>query len=159
MEWDKLISRYLWQGKKPRIRYKTLQLRKESGGLGLPCLRKYYYAAQWRPLICWCSPSYSIRWKDIESAMVEGVPIALKIWQETVKLCGLGNSLRTLRWCTYNTDFLPNKTDDRFRTWIEKGLSNYFTFVRKGVFKSFELVSSKMIFIGIFRSDTISIKT
>ena len=109
MEWDKLISRYLWQGKKPRIRYKTLQLRKESGGflVGLPCLHEYYYAAQLRPLVCWCSPSYSARWKDIESAMIEGVPIAaiiadskltnnmknnlwiniaLKIWQETVKL-------------------------------------------------------------------------
>lgn len=35
MEWDKLISRFLWQGRKPRVRYKTLQLRKEKGGLGL----------------------------------------------------------------------------------------------------------------------------
>lgn len=26
MEWDGLISRYLWQGEKSRIRYKTLQL-------------------------------------------------------------------------------------------------------------------------------------
>lgn len=31
-EWDKIISRFLWQGAKPRIRYKTLQLSKERGG-------------------------------------------------------------------------------------------------------------------------------
>ncbi len=51
-EWDKLISRHLWQGMKPRVKYKILQLRKEERGFGLPCLSKYYYAAQWRPSVC-----------------------------------------------------------------------------------------------------------
>ena len=51
IEWDKMISRFLWQSKKPRIRYRTLQLHKDCGGLGLPCLRDYNYAAQLRPLV------------------------------------------------------------------------------------------------------------
>lgn len=35
-EWDRLISRYIWAGKKPRIQYKILQLSEEKGGLALP---------------------------------------------------------------------------------------------------------------------------
>ena len=48
-EWDKLIFRYIWNGKKPRIKYKTLQLKKEYGVMGLTCLLEYYFAAQLRP--------------------------------------------------------------------------------------------------------------
>ncbi len=32
-EWDKLLSRFIWQGKKPRVKFKTLQLSKERGGV------------------------------------------------------------------------------------------------------------------------------
>ncbi len=32
-KWDKLISRYIWQGRRPRIRYQSLQLAKNKGGL------------------------------------------------------------------------------------------------------------------------------
>lgn len=53
-------------GKKPRIRYKTFQLQKECGGMGLHCLLEYFYAAQLRPLICLCASSYSARWNELE---------------------------------------------------------------------------------------------
>ena len=33
LEWDKILSRFIWVGEKPRIKYKTLQLPKEKGGL------------------------------------------------------------------------------------------------------------------------------
>lgn len=51
-DWDKIISQYIWKAKKPRVKHKVLQLSKEKGGLALPCLRDYYYAAQLRPLVC-----------------------------------------------------------------------------------------------------------
>lgn len=38
MEWDKLLSRFIWAGKKPRVRFKTLKLPKDRGALALPCL-------------------------------------------------------------------------------------------------------------------------
>ncbi len=64
--WDKLISRFIWAGKKPGVRYKTLQLQKEEGGLALSNLKQYFYAAQGRFLVCICCPLYQARWKDVE---------------------------------------------------------------------------------------------
>ena len=161
LEWDRLIARYLWQGKKARIKFKTLQLRKEKGGMGLPCLQEYYYAAQLRPLVCLCSPSYTAAWKEIEGTMVKGIPITallndnklqeeqeipedsitgsfLKSWQEITKICRFKNTSKIMRWCAYDSDFSPNKLDGRFKTWITRGLTSYYSFVHKGVFQSFE---------------------
>lgn len=75
LEWDRLIATYLWQGKKARIKLKTLQLRKDKGGMGLPCLMEYYHAAQLRPLVCLCSPTYNAAWKEIEGTMINGIPV------------------------------------------------------------------------------------
>lgn len=66
---DKFISRFIWGGARPRIRLKTLQLDKENGGLALPNFREYYYAAQLRYIVYWCSLSYQARWKDIEMGL------------------------------------------------------------------------------------------
>lgn len=74
-EWDKWISRFIWQGRKPRIKYDTLQLAKESGGLGLPCLRNYYNAAQIAPLLYWCNETYIAKWKELESNLSTQFPI------------------------------------------------------------------------------------
>lgn len=119
LEWDRLIARYLWQGGKARIKFKTLQLRKEKGGMGLPCLHDYYHAAQLRPSVCLFSPTYTAAWKEIESTMVMGVPITallsdnklqgeqeipdnslagsfLKSWQTIVKICRLGEASKII---------------------------------------------------------------
>lgn len=172
-DWDRLISRYLWRGGRPRIRYKTLQLRKGDGGLSLPCLQDYYYAAQMRPLVCWCSTSYTARWMEIESMIIGDIPVAaviadnklicsiikknnswinvvLNIWQSVLKLGNLENSLRMLKWCAYDTDFIPNKSDSRFKLWVEKGLTTYSSFVHKGAFNSFESLQKEH---GLHQSD------
>ena len=172
-EWDILISRFIWQGKRPRIRYKTLQLQREVGGLGLPCLHDYYCAAQLRTLVCWCTSSYSARWKDIETAMAQGIPLAaiigddklinnmksknnpwinttLKIWQETLRKHNLKNGAKMLRWCAYDTDFIPNRTDSRFLNWSKMGITYNYTFVHKGAPKSFESLQREF---GFGKSD------
>jgi len=38
-EWEKMLSRYKWQGKRPRVRLKALQLAKEKRGLGVIILQ------------------------------------------------------------------------------------------------------------------------
>ena len=41
---DKLISRFIWQNKRPRV--KTLTLEKNGCGLSLPNIKYYFWAAQ-----------------------------------------------------------------------------------------------------------------
>lgn len=43
---DKLISKFIWQSKRPRIRPKTLLLPKDKGALVPPNLKHSYWAAQ-----------------------------------------------------------------------------------------------------------------
>lgn len=43
---DKLMSKFIWQNKKPRVRLKTLTLGKDRGGLSLPNLKHYFWGTQ-----------------------------------------------------------------------------------------------------------------
>lgn len=57
-KWDKLISRFIWEGKRPRLRFTILPLRKDRGGVALPSLRDYFYVAQICPLLRWCCANF-----------------------------------------------------------------------------------------------------
>ncbi len=65
-EWDKWISRFIWRGRRPRIKFKTLQRSKEKGVRALPCLLDYYKTAPLRSLVYCCNPDYTAKWKDLE---------------------------------------------------------------------------------------------
>ena len=43
---NRLISEFIWQNKRPRLRLKVLHSDKEKGGLALPHFRSYYWASQ-----------------------------------------------------------------------------------------------------------------
>lgn len=107
LDWDRLILRNIWQGKRAGIKHKTLQSRKGWNGSFLPT--RIYYAVQLRPLVCLCSPTYTARCKEKEAMMIKEIPltglsadsklqgelmvsddpmldIPLKSWQEIVKI-------------------------------------------------------------------------
>lgn len=89
-EWDKQISRFIWLGKRPRVRYRVMQLRREEGGIALPCLRYYYYASQLIPLLYWCNEDYRSKWKELEIKMVTQFPLQAVIGDRTLLLETVG---------------------------------------------------------------------
>lgn len=75
IEWQKLTSRYIWTGKKPRIKLKVLQLLKDRRGMALPDLKDYDCADQIRILGYLCHSQYRARWKEMEQGGSAGPPI------------------------------------------------------------------------------------
>lgn len=87
-----------------------------------------------------------IRWGTTKKIAIKGnqwFNLSLKIWQETIKLCRLEVPAKLLKWCAYDTNFLPNRSDDRFKKWTTKGLTSYFTFFHKGAFQNFGSLQEK----------------
>lgn len=165
-EWDRILSRFIWQGKKPRVRFKTLQLSKREGGMAVPHLKDYFYSAQIRPLMNLCNPGYGARWKDIELTLFKDPPIhavlgnkdlrtfinsvqnpwikfQLKIWNSVREEYKLQDNLRIIRWCAYDPDFKPNQLDPRFKNWIAKGITTFYSITDKGQLKDFQALKGK----------------
>ncbi|XP_062396829.1 LINE-1 retrotransposable element ORF2 protein isoform X1 [Sardina pilchardus] len=161
MEWDKLLARFIWAGKKPRVRFKTLKLSKDRGGLALPCLLDYYKAAQLRFLVGWCTPSYRSRWKEIECTMGGRYPMSmligdcslidqitdpdnpwiscsLRIWDNITKRHHLRDKMGILKWFAYDSDFIPSIYDKQFLVWNSKGLSTYSSLLKQDLVLSFQ---------------------
>ena len=74
IEWQKLISWYNWMSKKPSIKLNVMQLSKDKGGMALPHLKDYYYAAQKRTWSI-CDLQLRTRWKEIDEGGSVGPPI------------------------------------------------------------------------------------
>uniref|UniRef100_A0A670I4H7 Reverse transcriptase domain-containing protein n=1 Tax=Podarcis muralis TaxID=64176 RepID=A0A670I4H7_PODMU len=64
--WHREISRFIWQGKKPRVKFKILTDTKERGGFALPDLKIYYEAS------CLCWVKTWIKLEDGEVLDLEG---------------------------------------------------------------------------------------
>lgn len=148
-------------GKKPRVKFKVMQLSKDKGGMALPNLKDYYGAAQIRTLGYLCDSHFRARWKEIEEGGSGGLPIqaviadkklvdrlanknnswiklTLKIWHMVVRKYNLKDAENILRWCAYDMDFIPSRMDNRFKRWTERGLTAYCCFVHNGYVKSFD---------------------
>lgn len=142
---DKLISKFIWQNKRPRVRLKVLHAHKGKGGLALPNLRSYYWAAQLRILVSWLALDVDTRWVHLEDSSVtkvslsdhlflnskdrrnlkinnEWVNYTLKVWDKIRKVLNLSLSISRATKIADIHDFIPAKLDSGFRGWAEKGL-------------------------------------
>ena len=142
---DRLVSRFIWQNKRPRVRLKVLCLHKEKGGLSLPHFRSYYWAAQLRVLVSWMRLDMDTKWVHIEQSSVntslsalpflttnawrklriqnEWVKYTLKVWKKIRQVLNLPLSVSRATKIAALCDFLPAKLDSGFSRWAEKGLT------------------------------------
>jgi len=142
---EKCISKFIWQNKRPRIRLKILMSNKDTGGLNLPNLRYYYWAAQLRAMAAWLGIDKEAEWVNIEQNSLPGVSLTvlpfmdlqaqkrvkkINIWiQHTVKIWStIQKKFRGVITLSRaipikgNPDFLPSICDSAFNRWEESGL-------------------------------------
>ena len=161
---NKLISRFIWQGKRPRIRFKTIQLAKTAGGLALPNFKYYFWAAQLRPITSWLEDDESTRWLNIEKHMCTQTRLAAlpfsgynlvtenmsiwstfttKIWREVQKEFKLPSQTSGLTSIGCMKEFVPSRLDAGFGQWRTLGLEFVHQLFRLDVLKSFEQLSDE----------------
>ncbi len=64
---DKLISTFIWYKRKPRIKLKQLAYPKSQGGLNLPNLKLYYWAAKRGGMAEWLMQDEEKNWLQLEN--------------------------------------------------------------------------------------------
>lgn len=154
-QWDNLLRKFIWNEKKPRVKIKTLQQKKEKGGLALPNLINYYNAAQIKPILIMNNKKWNPKWKNMEVYLVEQCNVwfpkiktklhtftarhTIKMWRRLCKLLKTTDKdwicLRAIR---KDPEFLPNKEDKAFNLWESKGLIRFSQLYNDEGFDSFE---------------------
>lgn len=154
--WDKMISRFIWNSKKPRIKFTTLQLPKSKRGMALPNFTEYFYAAQLRYLACWCRPDYESKWKEMERE-VQGFPtqilvgdkhligalrhamnpivaFTLEIWSTVVRKYKLKRHICALRWFAYDLICSQGGTTQHSKNGHKKVSQQYVQYQKVDIF-------------------------
>uniref|UniRef100_A0A8C6SR27 Reverse transcriptase domain-containing protein n=1 Tax=Neogobius melanostomus TaxID=47308 RepID=A0A8C6SR27_9GOBI len=143
-EINAIFSRFIWNNRKSRLRFKLLYLPYDRGGLQMPCLQWYYWAAQLRSAMFYFSTQSPPAWVSIEQT-ISKLPLKLYIYSSKVKSLRrqvtnpfLKNSINT--WYKAhehvgdmpsisqfspiwgNTLFTPGRADGGFKIWADKGV-------------------------------------
>lgn len=158
---DKWLSKFIWQSKPPRLKFKRLLCSKADGGLNLPDLRKYYWAAQIRSIAAWLSRDTDALWVDMEQGECHNAPLdstpllsqnhwgkgktdniwiknTLKIWSTVRTKLHLPMTISRAVRIASNMDFVPASLDVCFKKWEEAGLVVLDQLFEGNVIKTFE---------------------
>lgn len=158
---DRLISRFLWNGKTPRVKLKNLCRPTEQGGLNLQDFQLYYLAAQSRAVWIWIKDlEHPPAWKQIEQShtaeALSSIPfinsyhkqkyvspnpmikLTSKIWDE---IRAKFHSVRTLYGSTpfHFNPVLPGALRDGItRDWYNRGICTFGHLYEHNNLRSFE---------------------
>lgn len=169
---DSIILPFVWGYKSHRISKAHLYKSTNEGGLGLPNIKHYYWAANSRALTYWKhSPTEEAQegtpsWLQLETPVTGNNDILLCAWlfsnptldKSTQKGFVLNNSLRILRQIKVanklpkdsvyvpicqNPFFKPGQLDGTFAIWKRKGIATLADLYIDGCFASFAQLRNK----------------
>ena len=163
-EWEGMLRKFIWDEKKPRVKLKFMQQKRELGGLGLPDLCLYYHASQVKNILVLMNKRMNPKWKLIEINLVDSFTTLIFSRQTMEKVKGLNH-------CTYHTwkswkrlntitklsqsetvclreicndpDFIPNRTDETFNVWETMGITRFHKLFNDNIVTSFENLSKE----------------
>ena len=142
---QKMISSFIWQKKKPRIKFTHLTNSKARGGLNVPNLKLYYWAAQLHGAVEWLKQNKETTWLSLEQNSCPGVSLQAlpfcsneiwtkykisNIWMKCThkvlnyvkKIINAPQSISRAMKISEIIDFKPRHFDSRFKEWENKGL-------------------------------------
>lgn len=141
---ERAFSRFIWHGKRPRQKIKTLQLPSDKGGLGLPNIIHYNWACHASFLWEWSHAHLESKpcldsWSSLPSSLwslvmsdkkklhrdIKNNPIiynTIRVWQEICKHLGRGSYASFLTPLTRNQDFHPGLRPNIFDRWHGNGV-------------------------------------
>ena len=163
---NKWLSKFIWQSKPPRLKLRRLLCPKDNGGLNLPDLKKYYWAAQLRAMVAWLSQETDTIWVGMEQSECPDTPLdsfpflnldhcgkkkitniwvknTLKIWSVVRKKLKLPMTISRAIRIASNSEFLPARLDRCFERWRERGIVVLDQLFEGSVLKSFEQLKEK----------------
>ena len=165
---DSMILSFIWDGKTPRLRKQFLQRPKSLGGMALPNLRFYYWAANLRIILFWIQfDSFHPPpvWLSIESSSCRPVSLSalahspignssskytkniivkasLRIWNQFKRHFGF-QTLSLLAPISPNHIFPPSLIDNAFEIWSNKGIKAFKDLYIDNTFASFQQLAQK----------------
>uniref|UniRef100_A0A669E357 Reverse transcriptase domain-containing protein n=1 Tax=Oreochromis niloticus TaxID=8128 RepID=A0A669E357_ORENI len=142
----KLLSNFIWNNRKPRLRLSLLYLPYDRGGLQFPNLEWYYWAAQLRTTMFWFSNDIFLPWLEIEKMSSKGLSLhsylysapfktlkktttnpfvknTVVVWHEVQKMLNDSPGLSCFSPIWGNELFAPAKNDLGFKEWLNKGVA------------------------------------
>lgn len=161
-----LFTKFIWNDRKPRLRLTLLYLPYDGGGLRMPNLLWYYWAAQLRAALLWFSSESSPPWVEMESLATKGMGLTayiysdscknlkkntsnpfvrntLMVWHEAQGVLGRIPLISRFSPIWGNAGFSPGKNDGGFREWAGKGVKQIMDLYRGESLMSFNEIKER----------------
>uniref|UniRef100_A0A671X7A5 Reverse transcriptase domain-containing protein n=1 Tax=Sparus aurata TaxID=8175 RepID=A0A671X7A5_SPAAU len=161
-----MLSKFIWNNRRARLRLSLLYLPYERGGLKLPNLQWYYWAAQLSTASYWFTSETQLSWVNTERGNTSHLPLnsylysdkpkdlkkstqnpfvknTIQVWYEVHKHRDETLLLSQFSPIWGNGHFAPGKSDMGFKIWADKGICKIADLFDKNVLMSFDEVRQK----------------